>query len=85
MKFAFIAREKARFPIDLLCRCAGGSVAGFYAWQQRPVAARRQEDQRPAVHVAAAYTASRGAMAARASIGNSGLRARPSAGTAWRA
>jgi transposase InsO family protein len=60
MKFAFIAREKAMFPIDLLCLVLGVSRAGFYAWQGRPVAARRREDQRLAVHVAAAHTASRG-------------------------
>lgn len=59
MKFAFIAREKATFPIDLLCTVLGVSRAGFYAAQQRPVAAHRCEDQQLAVHVAAAHAASR--------------------------
>ena len=59
MKFAFIAREKATFPIDLLCTVLGVSRAGFYAAQQRPVTARRSEDQQLAVHVAAAHAASR--------------------------
>jgi putative transposase len=60
MKFAFITREKATFPIDLLCTVLGVSRAGFYAAQRRPVAARRREDQQFAVHVAAAHATSRG-------------------------
>ena len=59
MKFAFIAREKAMFPIDLLCTVLGVSRAGFYAAQGRPVPARRRDDQQLAVHVAAAHAASR--------------------------
>jgi transposase InsO family protein len=59
MKFAFIAREKATFPIDLLCSVLGVSRAGFYAAQGRPVAAHQREDQQLAVHVAAAHAASR--------------------------
>jgi putative transposase len=59
MKFAFIAREKATFPIDLLCTVLGVSRAGFYAAQQRPVAPRRRADQQLAAHVAAAHVASR--------------------------
>ncbi len=58
MKFAFIAREKATFPIDLLCTVLGVSRAGFYAAHRRPVPARRREDQQLAVHVAAAHVAS---------------------------
>ena len=60
MKFAFIAREKATFPLDLLCAVLGVSRTGFYAAQRRPVPARRREDQQLAVHVAAAHAASRG-------------------------
>src|SRR5207245_4553316 len=60
MKFAFIAREKATFPIDLLCTVLGVSRAGFYAARRRPVPARRREDQQLAVHVVAAHAASRG-------------------------
>jgi len=36
MKFAFIAREKATFPIDLLCTVLGVTRAGFYAARRRP-------------------------------------------------
>ena len=53
MKFAFIAREKASFPVNLLCRVLGVSRAGFYASQRRPVAARRREVPRVGIHVAA--------------------------------
>jgi putative transposase len=60
MKFAFIAREKATFPIDLLCSVLDVSRSGFYAAQRRPVNARRRADQQLAVQVAAAHAASRG-------------------------
>ena len=60
MKFAFIAREKATFPIDLLCTVLEVSRAGFYAWHARPMAPRQREDQQLAVHVAAAHAVSRG-------------------------
>ena len=59
MKFAFIAREKATFPIDLLCAVLGVSRAGYYAAHQRPVSARRHADQQVAVHVAAVFAAHR--------------------------
>jgi putative transposase len=59
MKFAFIAREKATYPIDLLCRVLEVSRAGFYAAQGRPPSARRRADRQLAVYVAAAHAASR--------------------------
>lgn len=55
MRFAFIETEKACFPITLMCRMLAVSRAGFYAWRQRPVAARTREDQVLAVAVAAIY------------------------------
>jgi len=36
VRFAFIAEEKAAFPVRLLCRTLQVSRAGFYAWQGRP-------------------------------------------------
>jgi putative transposase len=59
MKFAFIAAEKAQFPLALLCATLRVSRAGFYAWCRRPVAGRHRADQHFAVHVAAAFRASR--------------------------
>jgi transposase InsO family protein len=58
MKFDFIAKEKATYGVDLLCNVLGVSRSGFYASQTRSVSARRQDDQRLAVHVAAAHAAS---------------------------
>jgi transposase InsO family protein len=55
VRFAFIATEKARFPIALMCRLLAVSRAGFYAWRQRPVATRTRQDQVLAVAVAAVY------------------------------
>src|SRR3989475_6031225 len=59
MRFAFILREKAHFPV----RCLGAVLAvarsGFYAWCARPVAARTQDTERLAVEVAAIHAASK--------------------------
>lgn len=85
MKFAFIAREKATFPIDLLCRVLGVSRAGFYAAQCRPVPARRGADQQLSVHVAATHAASRGRYGVRGCIENSKRRATVSGAIASRA
>lgn len=35
MKYAFIARERTRFPINVMCRVLDVSVSGFYAFLQR--------------------------------------------------
>jgi putative transposase len=45
VRFAFIATEKARFPVALRCRLLAVSRAGFYAWRPRPVAARTRQDR----------------------------------------
>jgi putative transposase len=60
VRFAFIATEKACFPVALLCRVLQVSRSGFYAWRIRPPAARTQQDQRLAISVAAIYARSRG-------------------------
>src|SRR4051812_39169853 len=44
VSFAFIAAEKARFPIRVLCRALEVSPSGYYAAQQRPPCARAQHD-----------------------------------------
>ena len=59
MRFAFIATEKAAFPVRLLCRTLQVSRAGFYAWQTRPPAQRQQDDDRVAVQIAAIHAESR--------------------------
>jgi hypothetical protein len=55
VRFAFIATEKARFPVALMCRLLAVSRAGFYAWHKRPMAARTRQNQVLAVAVATIY------------------------------
>jgi len=59
VRFAFIAVEKAAFPLRLLCRTLQVSRAGFYAWQGRPPAARAQADARLGLEIAAIHAESR--------------------------
>ena len=59
MKFAFIAAEKATYPVRVLCRTLEVSRAGFYAWHLRPPAARTQQDQRLGVEIQAIHAESR--------------------------
>ena len=60
MRFAFIAREKACYPVALMCRVLKVSRAGYYAWCKRPTAHHTQEDQRLGLEIAAIYRESRG-------------------------
>jgi transposase InsO family protein len=46
VRFAFIGAEKAVYPVQALCRCLAVTRSGFYAWAQRPAAARLREDVR---------------------------------------
>jgi transposase InsO family protein len=59
VRFAFIAVEKAAFPVRLLCRTLQVSRAGFYAWQGRPPAPRVQADDRLGLEIAAIHAESR--------------------------
>ena len=59
MKFAFILREKAHFPVWYSCAVLEVSRSGFYAWCARPVAPRTQATQRLAVAVAAIHAESK--------------------------
>jgi putative transposase len=59
VKFAFIAGEKAAFPVTVLCRTLAVSRAGFYAAQARPPAARARADAQLAVEIAAIHGESR--------------------------
>ena len=60
MRFAFIAREKACYPVALMCRVLKVSRAGYYAGCKRPASQHTQEDQRLGLEVAAIYRESRG-------------------------
>ncbi|AJD46486.1 isxal7 transposase orfb protein [Isoalcanivorax pacificus W11-5] len=44
MKYAFVARERALFPVRLLCRVLAVSVSGFYDYLRRQSAPRRDSD-----------------------------------------
>jgi transposase InsO family protein len=44
MRFAFIATEKARHSVTILCRCLRVTCSGFYAWAKRGLSARAQRD-----------------------------------------
>lgn len=45
MTFAFIAAEKAQFPVRVLCRALEVSPSGYYAAQHRPPSARSVHDR----------------------------------------
>jgi putative transposase len=60
VRFAFIATEKASYPVALMCRVLQVSRSGYYAWSKRPPAARTLQDQTLALDVAAIHAQSRG-------------------------
>jgi putative transposase len=60
VRCAFIAAEKASYPVTMLCRVLQVSRAGFYAWQKRPPAARTRKDQKLRLEVAAIFAQNRG-------------------------
>jgi putative transposase len=55
VKFAFIAAEKAQYPVAVLCSVLGVSSSGFYAWRARPPSRRAKADARLAVEVRLAH------------------------------
>lgn len=55
MKFAFIAAERASFPIAFMCRHLDVSKSGFYAWRRRPEPTHARDDRRLAVLTREAY------------------------------
>jgi hypothetical protein len=59
VRFAFIAAEKATFPVRLLCRVLEVSRAGFYAWQDRVPSSHAHTDERLGLEIAAIHAASR--------------------------
>ena len=60
MKFAFVAAEKASYPIGVLCKLLDVSRSGFYAWEAREPSRRSSEDARLAVYIAAIFERSGG-------------------------
>jgi putative transposase len=58
-RFAFVEREKAVYPVNLLCRLLGVSRSGFYAWVKRAPCRRRLADEVLAEQIRGFHTASR--------------------------
>ena len=59
MKFAWIAAEKAHYPVVALCRNLGVQPSGFYASQTRAESTHAREDRRLKVLVHTSFAASR--------------------------
>jgi putative transposase len=59
VSFAFIAAEKAQYPVRALCRALQVSASGFYAWQQRRPSARAITDRQLVTQVRLAHAESR--------------------------
>jgi putative transposase len=60
VKFAFIAVEKAFFPITVLCDVLDVSRSGFYAWCKRPEPRRKASDVELTAEIVGAHRRSRG-------------------------
>lgn len=60
MRYRFIQAEKAVYPVGVMCRVLDVARSGFYAWCQRPLSMRAQENQGLMTHIRACYQASRG-------------------------
>lgn len=46
MRFKFIKRYAAQYPVSLLCETLQVSRAGYYAWYKRPPSTRQEENRR---------------------------------------
>jgi hypothetical protein len=59
-RFRFVADQAAHYPVILLCRAAGVSRSGYYAWRDRQPSARAQADERLTERIRQVHRASRG-------------------------
>jgi transposase InsO family protein len=59
VRFAFIATEKASFPVRLLCLTLHVSRAGFYAWRGRAPSPRARADARLGLEITTIHAESR--------------------------
>ena len=58
-RYRFIRREKAAYPIVVLCRVLRVSRSGYYDWARRGISARAQVDAELTTRVAAIHARSR--------------------------
>ena len=62
--YRFIAAERARHSLSLLCRTLGVSRSGYHAWSQRRPSPRARADDALGLKIAAIHTESRGSYGA---------------------
>jgi putative transposase len=75
--FGFIAAEKARYSISLMCSVLGVSRSGFHAWEQRPPSDRDLADAWLCERIVELHRESRGTYGARrvhAALAHRGVR-----------
>ena len=84
MCFRLIDAKKAQHSVSRLCSVLGVSRAGYYAWKDRPVSARRRRDGELLDHIVAVHEESKatyGWPRVHAELRHRGVIASPSA---WR-
>jgi len=59
VRFAWIATEKATYPLRVLCRVLRVTPSGFYAWQRRPLSAHARRNAELDVRIRALFTKAR--------------------------
>lgn len=59
MIYPFIAAHEGQFEIKIMCRVLAMSVSGYYAWRQRPMSRRDQENQRLVMQIQSIHHTSR--------------------------
>ena len=59
-RFRFVERERARYPVRILCSALGVSPSGYYAWRSRGPSARAVSDAALADEIRGSHARSRG-------------------------
>jgi transposase InsO family protein len=60
MTFRFIEEHRDRWPVRLLCEALEASPAGYYAWRERPISARRERREALVVEIRAIHAEVKG-------------------------
>jgi putative transposase len=60
MRYRFIQAEKAQYPVEVLCRVMAVARSGFYAWCQRPMNRRAQQNQHLLAQIQLCHRESKG-------------------------